>query len=201
MLNALWIRGKQATVSHVGTKVAMVTNHLMKWLDDHSEDEQERLIGLGVRKGAVLRSEEIEGRKKLHKEACKRLIQTSQKRDKAYRNRLEKEIREVLSNEDVEGLGQIESYHYLSDFEKDMLKSVVLGKILKGVKFLHDWDDEDGTTQTWDSLVLGQTKRKTGLVSYRIKYSLPDSDKSTPMNLMAEQLVCDVLLGDLKFSG
>ena len=203
MLNALWIRGKQATVSHVGTKVAMVTNDVMKWLDHHSNEEQEKIICLGVRKGAVLRGEEIAGRKDLHKEACKRLIQTSQKRDKAFRNRLEGEIKEVLFSENVEGLSECESFQYLSDFEKDMLRSIVLKKSLKGVKFYHDWDNEDGTTETWNSLVLSQsTRKKTGLVSYKIRYSLQDSeDEATTSTLMAEQFICDVLLGDLKFTG
>jgi predicted house-cleaning noncanonical NTP pyrophosphatase (MazG superfamily) len=144
--------------------------------------------------------EEIEGRKTLHREACKRVIQTSQKRDRAFRNRLEKEIKEMLSSQNVEGLSDIESFQYLNELEKDMLRSIVFKKSLKGVNFFHDWDKAEGTTQTWYSCVLSQSKRKTGLITYKIQYSLPESDGATTVsNLLAKQFVCGGVLGDLKF--
>ena len=60
---------------------------------------------------------------------------------------------------------ECESFQYLSDFEKDRLRSIVLKKSLKGVKFFYDWDNEDGDNRTWNSFVLSQsTRKKTGLV-------------------------------------
>ena len=49
----------------------------------------------------------------------------------------------MLFSENVEGLSECRSFQYLSDFEKDVLRSIVSKKSLKGVKFFNDWDNED----------------------------------------------------------
>ena len=56
---------------------------------------------------------------------------------------MEGKIKKVLFSENVEGLSECRSFQYLSDFEKDVLRSIVSKKSLKGVKFFNDWDNED----------------------------------------------------------
>ena len=70
------------------------------------------------------------------------------------------------------------------------------------MEILHDWY-EDGRVVQWYGVIIGQKVRKTGLISYKIRYfkNYEDANNETieHTSVLSERLLCDLFLGDLIF--
>ena len=74
-------------------------------------------------------------------------------------------------------------------------------RCINKTEMMHDWEMGDGSTEPWYGIVTGQKPRKTsGLVTYFVDYHMPGiKETKTTTSMFAEKLVCDILLGDLRF--
>ena len=208
MLNALWDRSKEASTSFHEPKVTFTLNRTMDWLTDKSIEEQRKVIEFCIKMGAVLRKGDVKWRKGLKEHASLRLIATAQKRDMESRREMEKRIVAVLKARSVEVMREDDRgmFDLLDEQAQQRIHDFVGQKTLKGVVFHHDWDEKDGRKETYCGRVVAPSKR-TGsfsqLLSYRIVYWLvgleEPATKDNITTLKSENLVCDILLGDLRF--
>ena len=207
MLNALWDRSKEASTSFLEPKVTFTLNKTMDWLKEKSEEEQRKVIEFSIKMGAVLRKGDIQWRKGLKEHAGQRLLATAQKRDMESRREMEKRIVGVLKARSVEVMSEDDKgmFELLDEEAKKRVQDFVSQNDVKGLLFHHDWDENDGRKETYCGRVVSSIKR-TGafslLLSYKVKYWLvglqePSSKDTT--TLKSENLICDLLLGDLRF--
>ena len=202
-LNAFWERGKQSSFEFLESRLIATTNDTMFWLDGMDKNERDSVIQFAVKMSAKLRNENAQRKIDLKKAAGRKLTEMGQKRDSMKRKEFEKKIFEILKSDNrIACLEEEELYADLGDNEKELIKGIAAQESLKNTNIRHEWDEGDETTETYNGTFQTTVKRKNGLLSYRVKYWLTGLEEASELtNMPSEQLIADILLGDLKIRG
>ena len=199
--NALWNRGKQASVNNVAVKVQLGTNGILDWLKSMPLPNQMKLVDFAVTFGARLRKAEVERNSWLRTQASFKLVKEGQVRDGKKGKLFEGKIVEVLKKGLVSGMFNFPEFMNLQATAKEIVHRIVEQRCIIKTEMMHDWEMGDGSTEPWYGIVTAQRNRpKSGLVTYTVEYHMPgivETKQNTPM--FAEKLVSDILLGDLRF--
>ena len=205
MWNAIHDRTTQASSAYIESKIQCATNDTLGWLDTHCLKEQEKIVNFAVIMARKLREEEKRRKRWLIVEAERRLVNAAEKKDEKARKDQEKEIAAVARDQGLGGMECFEGFNQLQDYQKERVQDILDRKSLKDVRFSHKWD-EDGVTETWQAIIVGHGKRKSGLLSYKVRYWLElegiqeqVEEDDGYYSIFAEKLLCDLFLGDLKF--
>ena len=203
MYDAHFHRCTQGSSVYIETKVQCATNHTLDWLDSHERDDQEAMIRFAVKMSRVLRQEEKLRKEWLVAEGQRRLIAREEKIDDQRRGVLQKKIAAAMKMNGMEGLSQFEEYEALEDEQKERVREIVEKDASLFERTFWQNFDEGGVTETWIGRIILQKPRKGGLVTYHIRFWLPDLEEEMALEDLflfgSEKIICDLFLGDLQF--
>ena len=150
-----------------------------------------------------MRQEEKLRKEWLVAEGQRRLIAREEKIDDQRRGVLQKKIAAAMKMNGMEGLAQFEEYEALEDEQKDRVREIVEKDASLFERTFWQNFDEGGVTETWIGRIILQKPRKGGLVTYHIRFWLPDLEEEMALEDLflfgSEKIICDLFLGDLQF--
>ncbi|CAL1529536.1 unnamed protein product, partial [Lymnaea stagnalis] len=114
LVDALWRRAPNESIGFVGGKVQGVQNKTIKWLNNQTETQQEKLIKYAVRHGAKSRQLFQQRQFALQNALARKQEDVCRKREKANRTKFEKLISNVLYQK-----GPILELDIFSNLEED----------------------------------------------------------------------------------
>ena len=203
MCSAIHDRTNQASSVYIETKIQCATNKTLEWLNSKDIEEQSKLVTFAVKMARILRQQEKDRKRWLRVEAERRLVEVAEKKDEKTRRAFEGQIATAAKTGGVDGFLSMDRFSNLAEDQVEKVRDILAKKSMRGVRFSHDYD-ENGATETWQAEIIGQTRRKSGLLTYRVKYWIDgfqeemDEDPDV-YNLFAEKILCDLFMGDLKF--
>ena len=196
---------KQATVDFIEARVTATLNKTLPWLSGHSPREQQSIVDFAVKMGASLRKEYCTRRKAVSHEINKRNAYRGKKKDMAYRNDLQKTLRQCIASTTLTPLLSEPIYANLSPESlmptlKSFFNDLISKKDLTNFTFKHTWEEEDGNDEVYNARILSFTRRKDGVPTFKIDYNIegfPNPELADAWLVTAEALLYDILYGDI----
>ncbi|XP_065656610.1 uncharacterized protein LOC136082008 [Hydra vulgaris] len=195
MTDCLLRKAPNATIGYLDSKVKAKLNHTLQWIESKPEDIQRNLIQFSITRGSQIRKAGVLESKGIDDNIKTRRIEASQKANKAFRQKLERDVKKVLLNNASVGN---EMFIKVAPNQKPFLKIMLSNQSMTSHLFNHEWelDNRQDKIFYWRILTERQKDKRTVYVT---SYWGFDEDSSEDFDIFIESIIADIILGKLFF--
>ena len=189
-------RCPNATVGYIDGKVKASKNKTLDWVETKTMEEQEKMIMFSIKRARTVRAIRKKREQQINEIYYERQKDKQQKKDKKYRNKIEKQFKNILSGKT--------SLDEVSDLPVDKLETVQ--NIIDDNSWLvekyieHIWFENDENVLFHGHILeLKRPKNKMPTVTIAYWSQTETEEEAADFKIPVPQVLADLYMGDLLF--
>ena len=187
--SAQFARAPNATTGFLDAKTKAAANHTLEYVTSQPNTVQTQMMAFARRVGACRRKEISDREKEVDKEMLKRQRALAQKQDTKERRKVDKRVKSLLIDGDVEGLiGEVE------ESMKGLVRKVLEKGDVEGIRVSHMWSVEEEDIEFHGALIGFRDSKGKRMIQIRYHQ---EGQESVFEEIETHVFVTDAVVGDL----